>query len=177
MKKCLNAVAETLFEGKQKDDMCEKIKQIPMSASTATRKSEILADDVLAQLDAAIQSAPCISLAIDESTDVTDNAQLLVYVRFFNKDKKEICEDLLGVTPPETHTRGQDIYAAIRDAEEEGHRSEAGCLCHHRWCSCHDGKREGGCVPDERGQPRSYCIPLSHPSDCVPLYHNILLKL
>ena len=62
MKECLNAFAETLFEGKQKDDMCEKIKQIPMSASTATRKSEILADDVLAQLDAAIQSAPCISL-------------------------------------------------------------------------------------------------------------------
>ncbi|XP_045107141.1 general transcription factor II-I repeat domain-containing protein 2-like [Portunus trituberculatus] len=86
-----------------------------MSASTATRKSEILADDVLAQLDAAIQSAPCISLAIDESTDVTDNAQLLVYVRFCNKDKKEICEDLLGVTPLETHTRGEDIYAAIKE--------------------------------------------------------------
>lgn len=33
----------------------------------------------------------------DESTDVSDNAQLLVYVRFFNKDKKELCEDLLGV--------------------------------------------------------------------------------
>lgn len=115
VKECLNAVAETLFEGKQKDDMCEKIKQIPMSASTATRKSEILADDVLAQLDAAIQSAPCISLAIDESTDVTDNAQLLVYVRFCNKDKKEICEDLLGVTPLETHTRGEDIYAAIKE--------------------------------------------------------------
>ncbi|CAL9707870.1 unnamed protein product [Knipowitschia caucasica] len=115
VKECLNAVAEILFEGKQKDEMCEKIKQIPMSASTAMRKSEILADDVLAQLDAAIQSAPCISLAIDESTDVTDKAQLLVYVRFLHKDKKELCEDLLGVTPLETHTRGEDIYAAIKE--------------------------------------------------------------
>lgn len=35
--------------------MCEKIKQIPMSASTATIKSEVLADDVLAQLDAAFR--------------------------------------------------------------------------------------------------------------------------
>lgn len=86
-----------------------------MSATTATRKSEILADDVLAQLDSAIQSAPCLSLAIDESTDVTDNAQLLVYVRFFHKDKKELCEDLLGVTPLKTHTRGEDIYAAIKE--------------------------------------------------------------
>ncbi len=28
-----------------------------------------------------------------------DNAQLLVYVRFFNTDQKAFCEDLLGVTP------------------------------------------------------------------------------
>ncbi|KAK0142367.1 SCAN domain-containing protein 3 [Merluccius polli] len=135
-------IADTLFEGKQKDEMCEKIKQIPMSASTATRNSEILADDVLAQLDAAIRSAPCRSLAIDESTDVTDNAQLLVYVRFFQKDKELcalavldggqggpnrhwLCEELLGVTPLETHTRREDIYAAIRDAEKDGHISEA----------------------------------------------------
>ena len=58
-------VAETLFEGKQKDELCEKIKQILMSASTATRKSEILADDVLAQLDIAIQCATLNSLGWD----------------------------------------------------------------------------------------------------------------
>ena len=62
----------------------------------------MLSDDALSQLDAAVQSAPCISLAIDESSDVTDNAQLLVYVRFFHQGKKEICEDLLGLTPLET---------------------------------------------------------------------------
>ena len=49
MKECFNAVADTLFKGKQ---TCEKIKQIPMSASKITRKSETFADDVLAQLDA-----------------------------------------------------------------------------------------------------------------------------
>ena len=27
---CLNAAAETLLEGKQRDELCEKIKQIPM---------------------------------------------------------------------------------------------------------------------------------------------------
>jgi hypothetical protein len=30
VKECLNAAAETLFEGKQRDELCEKIKQIPM---------------------------------------------------------------------------------------------------------------------------------------------------
>ena len=99
VKECLNAVAETLLEGKQRDELCEKIKQIPMWAATTTRKSELLSDDALSQLHAAVQSAP--SLAIDESSDVTDNAQLLVYVRLF-QDKKEICEDLLGLTTLET---------------------------------------------------------------------------
>ncbi|KAL1270810.1 hypothetical protein QQF64_029826 [Cirrhinus molitorella] len=86
-----------------------------MSATTTIRKSEILADDVLLQLEEAMQSAECISLAMDESTDVTDNAQLLVYVRFFHKQNKEICEDLLGVRALETHTRGEDIYDAVKE--------------------------------------------------------------
>ena len=55
----------------------------------------MLSDDALSQLHAAVQSAP--SLAIDESSDVTDNAQLLVYVRLFHQDKKE-----MGLTPLET---------------------------------------------------------------------------
>ena len=59
----------------------------------------MLSDDALSQLHAAVQSVP--SLA-SESSDVTDNAQLLVYVRLFHQDKKEICEDLLGLTPLET---------------------------------------------------------------------------
>jgi len=117
VKECMSAVAETLLEGKQKEDMCVKIKQIPMSASSATKKTEILTQDVLAQLqlDEAIHKAPCIGLAVDESTDVSDNAQLLVFVRFFNIDKEKFCEDLLGVTPLQTSTRGEDIYLAIKE--------------------------------------------------------------
>ena len=70
-----------------------------MSAISATKKTEILTQDVLAQLDEAIHKAPCVGLAVDDYTDVCDNAQLLVQVRFFNKEKKEFCEDLLDVTP------------------------------------------------------------------------------
>ncbi|MBN3303576.1 PA24C phospholipase, partial [Amia calva] len=66
----MNAVAETLLDGKQKDELCEKIKQIPMSR--------------------------CCMLD-------------------FNTEKKEFCEDLLGVTQFETHTRGKDIYMAIKE--------------------------------------------------------------
>ncbi|XP_047208167.1 solute carrier family 2 member 15a isoform X2 [Girardinichthys multiradiatus] len=46
--------------------------------------------------------------------DICDNAQLLIYVRFFNIDQKIFCEDLLGVTPLQTSTRGEDIYLTIK---------------------------------------------------------------
>lgn len=67
------------------------------------------------QLDSAIQSAPCIALAADESTDVSDNAKLLVYVRFYHEETKTFVEDILGVTALKTHTRGEDIYLAIKE--------------------------------------------------------------
>ncbi|MGH0138695.1 UNVERIFIED_CONTAM: hypothetical protein FKN15_072499 [Acipenser sinensis] len=43
-----------------------------------------------------------------------DNAQLLVFVRFYDRTKKEFCEDLLGLTTLEAHTRGEDIHEAIK---------------------------------------------------------------
>ncbi len=78
----MSAVAKTLLEGKQKQELCDKIRQIPMSASSATKKSETLTQDVLTQLDEAMHKIPCVGLAVDESTDMCDNAQLLVYASF-----------------------------------------------------------------------------------------------
>ncbi len=60
VKECMSAVVETLLEGKQK----QELKQIPMSASSATRKSEILTQDVLTQLDEARHKTPCVGLAV-----------------------------------------------------------------------------------------------------------------
>lgn len=54
---------------------------------------------MLAQLDEAMHKVSCIGLAVDETTDVSNNVQLLAYVRFFNKDKNKFCDDLLGDTP------------------------------------------------------------------------------
>lgn len=66
------------FEGTQKDEIIQKITQIPCSHSPAARPTEILADDLLEQLSSAIKQAKFISLALDESTDYTGNAQLIV---------------------------------------------------------------------------------------------------
>lgn len=44
-----------------------------------------------------------------------DNSQLLVYVKFLNTDQKAFYEDLLGVSPLQTSTRGEDIYLTVKD--------------------------------------------------------------
>ena len=48
---------------------------------------------------------------------------------FFVKAEIQFCEDLLSVTPPETHMRGH-ICSNKGDAEKEGCRSETSCLSH-----------------------------------------------
>lgn len=50
---------------------------------------------------------------MDESTD---NAQMIVFVRFFFLDEAKgefFFEDVLGLTNVHGHTRGEDIYEAI----------------------------------------------------------------
>ena len=44
---CMVQMAETLFDGKQRDEITTKIKQIPLSDSSAMRRTELLAEDLL----------------------------------------------------------------------------------------------------------------------------------
>ena len=88
VKECMIQTAETLFDGKQRGEIIDKIKQIPLSDSTAMRRTELLAEDLVLQLDEGLKNAPCISLAIDESTDMTDNAQLMVFARYYDESMK-----------------------------------------------------------------------------------------
>ena len=74
VKKCMIQTAETLFDGKKRDEILDKIKQIALSDSTAMRRTELLAEDLVLQLNERLKSTNCISLAIDESTDMTDNS-------------------------------------------------------------------------------------------------------
>lgn len=119
IKECMTEVMDTMFEGKQKEEMTTKIKRIPLSDSTATRRTEILAGNVAKQLRDGIKNAECISLAVDESTDTTDNAQLMVFVRYYDESKREFVEDVLGMANLCGQTRGEDIYKAILEMLNE----------------------------------------------------------
>ncbi|XP_061820754.2 SCAN domain-containing protein 3-like [Nerophis lumbriciformis] len=119
IKECLTEVMGAMFEGKEKEEMTAKINQIPLSDATATRRTEILAGDLSKLLCDGIKNAECISLAVDESTDTTDNAQLLVFVRYYDEEKGEFIEDVLSLANLSGQTRGEDIYKTISEMLNE----------------------------------------------------------
>ena len=77
-----------------------------------------MAEDPVLQLDERLKSTNCISLAIDESTDMTDNSQPLVFVRYYDRSKKEFIEDLFCVTALKERTQGEDIHKALKSSVE-----------------------------------------------------------
>lgn len=56
---------------------------------------------------------------MDDSRDTTDNAQLLVFVRFYDETKKKFCQDLLGLTTLEAHTRREHSRGHQRDVDKK----------------------------------------------------------
>lgn len=58
-------------------------------------------------------------MALDESTDVKDIAQLAIYVRYFNEIELTFREELLNIVPLLTRTTGEDIFTALMGCLQE----------------------------------------------------------
>ena len=61
------------------------------------------------------QESSLFSLAVDESTDITDSAQLLIFIRSLSSDFK-LTEDLLSMETLSSRTCGEDIFNAVKGA-------------------------------------------------------------
>ena len=106
VKECMIAASSALYSEKKNVEM---VQQIPLSDSTASRRSDDLAENVFDQLLNDLKKAESFSIACDESTDKTAVAQFCVFVRFFNGN--QFVEDLLALIPLKEQTRGEHVYA------------------------------------------------------------------
>ena len=61
------------------------------------------------------KEASLFSLAVDESTDIKDSAQLLVFIRSLSPSF-QLCEDFLSMETLSSCTRGEDILLAVKNA-------------------------------------------------------------
>uniref|UniRef100_A0A669CMJ3 Uncharacterized protein n=1 Tax=Oreochromis niloticus TaxID=8128 RepID=A0A669CMJ3_ORENI len=112
VKECMLAVVdEVINDEKIKVSVTCAIENVPLSDGSNIRRIEVLASDVFEMLLDDLKKTDVMSIAVDESTDRTDNAQLCIYVHFF--DGKCFREELLGLLPLEGHTTGEIMFEKI----------------------------------------------------------------
>lgn len=114
IKEAFREAADELFHNfKNKSEIVAAIESLQLSSRTVTRRVESMSEDVFSQLKKDLDECRYFSMQMDESVDATGIAQLPVFVRmvFSNFTVKE---ELLKVIPLKGHTRGEDIFFAMK---------------------------------------------------------------
>jgi hypothetical protein len=99
-------------------DYLIKLQPLSLSNDTIRRRIQDMAYDILSQVVLEIKSCPSgmFSIQLDESTDVTNLAQLLVYVRYIYND--DIKTEFLLCKPLETMT-ARDVFKVVLNFSQE----------------------------------------------------------
>ncbi|KAL4104213.1 hypothetical protein QTP88_019522 [Uroleucon formosanum] len=88
-----------------------KIAQLSLSDNTVKRRIDELALDIKNQLIHKLKHSVFFAIQCDESTDVANCCQLLVYCRFINE--QSIAEELLFSQALNSTSKGSDVLSAI----------------------------------------------------------------
>ncbi|KAM3836157.1 general transcription factor II-I repeat domain-containing protein 2A-like [Diretmus argenteus] len=127
---------------------------VSLSRRTVTRRVEAIAGNLELQLKNRAADFDCFSLALDESCDVRDNAQLLIFLRGITADF-QITEELASMQSIKGTTAGNDLFT-------EENESEHGDISYHsnvRWLSLGKVLKS---VWDLRDQIQNFCGKKGH---------------
>ncbi|XP_045397321.1 protein FAM200A [Lemur catta] len=100
---CMDMV-RTIFDDKSAD----KLRTIPLSDNTISRRICTIAKHLEAMLITRLQSGIDFAIQLDESTDIASCPTLLVYVRYVWQD--DFVEDLLCCLNLSSHITGLDLF-------------------------------------------------------------------
>lgn len=101
----------------------EKLKTVPLSNDSVCRRVDTMGTDIVEQVVGKLSDS--FSLQLDESTDVSGNAQLVAFVRYVDTD--DIYEHILFCKSLKGKTTGEDIFDVV---------NAAFCENGLRWKSC-----------------------------------------
>ena len=126
--------AKDLVENLIGEAQARKLHQVPVSNNTVCRRIQDMADYSKSQLVRRMAESPFFAIQLDESTDVTNFPQLLVYVRYTYDF--EMIEDFLFCKPLEGRTTSVEIFKVLNDFIEQNGISWEKCVG-----VCSDGAR------------------------------------
>ena len=95
------------------EEESKKMKQISLSNDTIKNRIDEMSDNIKGQVVSKILSSPLFALQPDESTDVANIAQLLVFCRYIISQGIE--QDFLFCLPLKTTTKAADIMEVLND--------------------------------------------------------------
>lgn len=106
----------------------QKMTSIPLSNNTVTRRIEVMSSDVENQLITKVKQSKWFSLQVDESTDITNKAILLVYVKYIDFEKLRACEEFMTCLEIRGHTTGDEIFKVLNGYIQEHNLSWTNCV-------------------------------------------------
>uniref|UniRef100_A0A0L8HZ71 Uncharacterized protein n=1 Tax=Octopus bimaculoides TaxID=37653 RepID=A0A0L8HZ71_OCTBM len=99
-------------------EMKGKFKNISLLRRTVMQRIEIISEEMTQQLRDASKDFACYSLAVDESTNIQDTAQLQIFVRGVDENF-HITKELLSLESMKNTTTSQDLYECVVNAIEK----------------------------------------------------------
>ena len=119
VKEAFVEAADSLFRDfKNKAEILSSIKALQLSRHTVTRRCDAMAEDLTQKMWTDIRNCEFFSLQLDESTDVSDTAQMCVFIRMVFSDITAK-EELLTVLFMKEQTRGEDIFQTFKNFIEK----------------------------------------------------------
>ena len=97
------------------DKTAKSFETVSLSHQTVARRIIDMNEHVSTKLASIVGNCKYFSLAIDESTDVTDISQLMIFVKTID-DSFTIREELLDLVPLDCSTKAVDIYNALESS-------------------------------------------------------------
>ncbi|XP_031331198.1 general transcription factor II-I repeat domain-containing protein 2-like [Photinus pyralis] len=112
IKSCFINASEELFRDfKNKEEILKKIRELPLSAKTVKDRAAKMSSNITNQQHEDLKMVSALAIAVDESCDINDTAQVSLFVRFISSTGPK--EELLGLLPLKGQTRGEDIADAV----------------------------------------------------------------
>ena len=108
------------------DDAEKQISKIPLSNDTVHRRILELSNNIEENVCINKLQDSYFALQVDESTDITNKAQLLAFIRFIDADN--IVNQYLCCKEMPTTTRGEDIFHILNDYFKKWNLSWKSCV-------------------------------------------------